>query len=270
MSTVLLTHANHTFRVSLDRGTSLAIPLDFNALQPHAFGAPRAHTQIYSTENFTGDTRSGGSCNVSTVTLTAHCNGTHTECVGHLVNEPFSVGRLALDPLVVTALVSLTPELTPGALSPTTLPTVGMITARSLSLALARYRELSLRAVVIRTLPNDLTKTLANWDILSPPALSPEAALLLAELRIDHLVVDLPSLDPMHDNGALAAHRAFFGLPAGSRSLSACTRPNATVTELAYVPDELSDGLYALSLQLPAWNTDAVPSRPLIFPVETV
>ena len=47
--------------------------------------------------------------------------------------------------------------------------------------------------------------------------------------------------------------------------LAAATRPDATVTELAYVPDRLTDGAYLLQLQVPALGGDAVPSRPLLY-----
>jgi hypothetical protein len=39
------------------------------------------------------------------------------------------------------------------------------------------------------------------------------------------------------------------------------------VTELAYVPEPVPDGLYLLDLQVPAFATDAAPSRPVIYPL---
>jgi hypothetical protein len=35
---------------------------------------------------------------------------------------------------------------------------------------------------------------------------------------------------------------------------------------MAYMADEIPDGLYALDLHYPALATDAVPSRPLLYP----
>ena len=40
---------------------------------------------------FIGDTRMGGPCNFETYSITPHCNGTHTECVGHITNERVSI-----------------------------------------------------------------------------------------------------------------------------------------------------------------------------------
>jgi len=84
---------------------------------------------------------------------------------------------------------------------------------------------------------------------------------------IEHLVVDLPSIDRAHDEGRLTAHRLFFGLPAGQTALARAARSTCTVTELAYIPDEAVDGPYLLELQVPAINGDAVPSRPLLYAV---
>jgi arylformamidase len=90
----------------------------------------------------------------------------------------------------------------------------------------------------------------------------------LVERGIEHLVIDLPSIDREHDEGRLAAHRVFFGLPPGSRELAQATRRHTTVTELADVPNDLEDGPYLLAIQVPAWRGDAVPSRPLLYPVQ--
>ena len=44
-------------------------------------------------------------------------------------------------------------------------------------------------------------------------------------------------------------------------------RRRALVTELAFVPESLADGLYLLDLQVPAFATDAAPSRPVLYPI---
>jgi hypothetical protein len=42
------------------------------------------------------------------------------------------------------------------------------------------------------------------------------------------------------------------------------------VTELAYIPDRLLDGLYLLELQIAPFASDAAPSRPVIRPASEV
>jgi hypothetical protein len=125
------------------------------------------------------------------------------------------------------------------------------------------------QAVILRTLPNPVSKRERDYDKGAAPAwIAADAMEYLVELGIEHVLVDLPSLDPMHDEGRLAAHRVFWGLPAGSRELAQAARPQATVTEMIFVPDAVADGTYLLDLQVPAFLTDAAPSRPLIYPLE--
>ena len=99
------------------------------------------------------------------------------------------------------------------------------------------------------------------------PFLTREAAAWLVARGIDTLVLDLPSADRADDGGRPTAHRVFFGLPPGSRRAADSARPRACITELAWIAAAIPDGLYLLDLQLPAFVTDAAPSRPLLFAV---
>ena len=49
--------------------------------------------------------------------------------------------------------------------------------------------------------------------------------------------------------------------------LSAQSRVNSTITELIYVPNNVADGEYLLNLQVASFDTDASPSRPILFKV---
>ena len=56
-------------------------------------------------------------------------------------------------------------------------------------------------------------KRTRDYTDLVPPYLTREAVEWLVEKRIEHLVLDVPSLDRTHDEGHLVGHRLFFGLP---------------------------------------------------------
>ena len=116
-------------------------------------------------------------------------------------------------------------------------------------------RDFQPRAVVIRTGSG------------AGPYLSREAAEFLVARGIEHLVVDLPSIDRAHDEGRLTAHRVFFGLPREATTSTLATRAHTTVTEFAYIPADVPDGPYLLEIQVPAISGDAVPSRPLLYPI---
>lgn len=250
----------HELGIDAANPVSLALELDFTAAQPRHFGAPPASARPFEVGGFKGSVARGASCNCEVLTLIPHCNGTHTECVGHLTRERLDVSRIAPYGFLPALLVSLTPQPAAAAgesSSPAPQPDDLLITRRALELAWPVTLPFEARALIIRTR--------RDGDRDTPPYLSQEAATLLVERGIRHLVVDVPSLDRAHDEGRLTAHRIFFGLPSGSSELARATRANSTVTELASVPEGLRDGPYLLELQLPALSGDAVPSRPLLY-----
>jgi kynurenine formamidase len=260
-------------RVDLARAVSLALTLDFDGPQPRHFGAPRATARPFEAPGFSGAVASGASCNCEVLTLIPHCQGTHTECAGHLTREKLDAYRVVPTGLVAALLLSVTPEAAAvGGESTAPAPAAGdlLISARALAAAWPAASPFEARALVIRTLPNTADKRARDYALATPPYLSREAAQLLVSRGILHLIVDVPSLDRTHDEGRLTAHRIFFGLPPGSAQLRAAARSNATVTELSFVPDELPDGPYLLQIQVPALAGDAVPSRPLLYPLLAV
>ena len=256
--------------VDLSHPADLALELDFSGPQPRHFGAPRAGSRPYETPgfNFRGSVERGGSCNCELITLIPHCNGTHTECAGHLTRERLDAWRVVPAGPVPAVLLSVAPEAAGDEGSePAPQPADRLITRRALERAWPAAVPFAPRALVIRTLPNDPGKRTRDYTAQIPPYLSQEAAALLVSRGIRHLVVDVPSIDRAHDEGRLTAHRLLFGLPRGSVRLAAATRADATVTELAFIPDHLTDGAYLLELQVPALTGDAVPSRPLLYAV---
>jgi arylformamidase len=258
--------------IDLDRPVSLATEMSFTAESLRHFGAPAASSHALVLPGFCGSIAAGASCNCSTITLTPHCDGTHTECAGHLTLQPLDAFRIVPPGLVPAVLLTVAPESAACAGDTSTPPPRTqdrLITQRLLSAAWSAHARAiaPVRALVIRTLPNSNSKLEPTNTV--PPYLSPEATLWIVEHGIEHLIVDLPSVDRVEDEGRLAAHRVFFGLPAGTRDLKQVRRAQCTITELAYVPDVVPDGEYLLELQVPAISGDAVPSRPLLYALET-
>lgn len=91
-------------------GHDLSIPLLFNGQQPNTYGVEFASSHAWEGYGFVGDTRKGGSCNFEKYELVPHCNGTHTECVGHITNERLSIRELLKEELIPAVIVSITPE----------------------------------------------------------------------------------------------------------------------------------------------------------------
>jgi len=235
----------------------LSIPLRFDAPQPNAYDVESATATACEYGDLVGDTRRGGSCNFERVILIPHCNGTHTECVGHITNERISIRDCLQDVLIPAVLVSVEPE------------EYGMddsvITRASLQAAIADKIFRAPAAMVVRTLPNDNSKLSQTYDEKNiPPYFTEDAMRLIVERGFKHLLVDLPSIDRIYDEGSLANHRIFWNVKAGSREVDADTRINSTITELIYVPNEVGDGEYILNLQIAPFALDAAPSRPIL------
>jgi len=258
----------------LAAGICLARAVQFDDGAPlRCFGAPAARSVPLVADGFSGRVAQGASCNSSVLTLTPHANGTHTESVGHLTVEPVDAYRVIPQRLLVAVLMTVEPELAARS-EESSLPVPAaddrLVTRAALWQAWPAplSARLSPRAAVIRTLPNEPAKFAGAADTAAAaPFLSQQAASELVARGIAHLVLDLPSADRTVDGGALTAHRLFFGLPRGSVSLTQAERRGSTITELAYVDDTIADGWYLLSLQSPAIAGDAVPSRPMLYPL---
>jgi arylformamidase len=266
---VVLEQDGRRWAADLRDPLSLAMPLDFDGVQPNHFGAPRAHAAALVDGGFVGDVRRGGTVNCEVLSFVPHCNGTHTECVGHVTTDRVAVHEVLKGGLHVARLISVRPETlaeSGESRDPEASPDERVISARVLYEALGRTPGHS-AALVVRTLPNDLTKLSRRYEGAAPaPYLTREAADVIVAAGVRHLVVDVPSLDRAHDGGRLVAHRTYWGLPAGGKRLNEATRRDCTITELAWIAPTVRDGWYLMSLQIPALMTDAVPSRPLLYP----
>jgi kynurenine formamidase len=121
-------------------------------------------------------------------------------------------------------------------------------------------------AIVIRTLPNDSQKIHMKYSNTNPAYLEEAAAIFIREIGIQHLLIDLPSVDKEHDDGKLLAHKAFWNVK-DVNQLNEDARMNATITELIFVPEEVLDGSYLLNIQMAPFENDASPSKPLLYEI---
>ena len=102
--------SSKSYKIFLDDPIDISIPLIFNGDQPNFFGTPPADSKLYQGNGFIGDTQQGGSCNVKQYTLIPHCNGTHTECVGHIVNQEISIQNILEDAFIPATLITVNSE----------------------------------------------------------------------------------------------------------------------------------------------------------------
>jgi kynurenine formamidase len=261
---------NRVYKIDAKNPIDIAIPLDFGGAQPNAFGVEKATAKACQTGGLIGDTRRGGSCNFEDYKFIPHCNGTHTECVGHITRERISIYQSLVDSFVPATLLSVAPE---NALQteedyPVKLGEDDwLLTKKSLQNALENARENWLDGLVIRTLPNDESKKRRAYMEDAPPFFSTEAIKYIAEKGVNHLLVDMPSIDRAFDEGGLSNHRIFWKVGAEESATNESSLIHNTVTEMIFVADEIEDGAYLLNLQIAAFVADASPSRPRLYKI---
>lgn len=262
-----------TYQIDTAHPLDISIPLNFNGDQPSHFGAPPATSTTVESGDFIGDTNRGGGCNVEAYQLVPHCNGTHTESAGHILNTPVSIQQIFKDPFFPCTVISVQPENAFDS-SDNYLPPKErndkMITAALLQDALKNVPLSFLKGLVIRTRPNSEAKKSRNYLDHSPPFFSMDAMTAICDLGVQHLLVDMPSVDRMFDEGKLTAHHIFWNVNPGDHRANPDTRLENTITEMIYAPDHIADGSYICSIQIPNFVADAAPSRVFLYQLHDV
>jgi kynurenine formamidase len=261
--------SGRTVTSDLDEGIDIGIPLRFKDRQPAAFGAPPATAHPFEAGGATFDTRLGAGCNVSTVVFIPHCNGTHTESIRHITDDGPSIHAVAPLGLIPATVITVTPEpasTTADSYDPPKRDHDQLITRSSLHALRQADREF-LEAVLIRTAPNDPGKLTRDYAQEPGPHLSLEAVEHLILLGARHLLVDMASIDRPDDDGVMSIHHRWFGVPPGSSAMVDPDAAQRTVTEMIYVPDAVEDGPWLLQIHTAPFDSDAAPSRPVLFPV---
>ncbi len=245
-----ITHNNRTYTVDFDQPLDISIPLREGAENVNAWYVNPMAIEPVRTEHFLGSVEEGGFVNFRDISFNPHGNGTHTECVGHISTEIHSINQCLTTFFFEALVVSITPEK----------KVVGeqedaVITLAQLQAAIGEQQP---EAIVIRTLPNPTSKQSKQYSNTNAPYIEPAAAAYIAEKSIDHLMIDLPSVDPEFDGGKLLSHRAFWEYPQNPQL-------HRTITELIYVPNHIEDGRYLLNLQIASFENDASPSKPILY-----
>jgi kynurenine formamidase len=198
---------------------------------------------------FIGSVVEGGGVNFRDVFFNPHGHGTHTECHGHITPEVVSVNQKLKTYFFKAQLVSVEPKVLENGDE--------IILKEQL---ISKLIESRFEALIIRTLPNSKDKKSKNYSDTNPPYIDLSVIELIESLEIQHLLVDMPSVDRESDEGKLAFHHAFWNVP---------ENPNdKTITELIFVNDEIVDGLYILEMQMAPFENDASPSRPVLYKIQ--
>ena len=239
---------DQTYQIDLSKPLDISIPMRGDASNVNAWYVEHPRITPHTEGEFVGKVTEGASTNFSDIWFNPHAHGTHTECVGHVTEAFHSVNQNLNQFFFLAELVTIAPEKYQDDF---------VISRKQLQYALGDKKR---EAVVIRTLPNLKDKLSKQYSNTNPPYLLEQTAEYLLAKGIEHLLIDLPSVDKERDSGALLAHHAFW-------NTRGKIRKNATITEFIYVPNSVKDGTYFLNLQMAPFENDASPSRPVLYKI---
>jgi arylformamidase len=243
------------YQIDFGDPIDLSIPLIFNTESVNCFYAPLAEAEPVRAGAFTGSIEQGGSVNFMNVKINPHGNGTHTETVAHIHDVNINIREHFKSNTYYAVLISVYPTLQENGDK--------VITVESLRPYLENIIQKDIKALIIRTLPNMESKCWRNYSGTNPVYLSEIAVEYIVENGIEHLLVDLPSIDKEDDEGKLLAHKMFW-------QINNEIRWKSTITELIFVPDEVADGMYMLQIHTAPFVLDVSPSRPIIYKMNRI
>lgn len=248
-------HNNTIFEVDLSQPIDISIPITNNDENPIAWYIDKPVIEPVEFGEWVGKVSSGmSSTNFNNILFNPHGHGTHTECLGHLTKDFYSINQALKQFFFRAELVSVNLENKQEDL---------VITKDEIQRVLNGKAP---EAIIIRTLPNSSSKRSRKYSHTNPPYLEEAAARFIRESGIQHLLIDLPSVDKEKDEGKLLAHKAFWNVT-DVNHLNNDARLNATITELIFVDDVVQDGSYFLNIQIASFENDASPSKPILYKI---
>ena len=186
---------DHRFQVDLNSPNDISIPVDFEGDQLNYFNVQDPKSRPYETENIKGSTLLGGGCNFDIVSIIPHCHTTHTECVGHIVDESILINSFPLNGLKSAYVISVTPESGLGKkekLSDYHCSTDKVITGGMMENKIGDL-DFPVEVLVVRTLPNSNEKLTMKYNRKNiPPYFSLSAIEVIKKLNIIHLHLSTP------------------------------------------------------------------------------
>ena len=250
-----ITHNNQTFEVDLSKPIDISIPLTNTDANPIAWYLEKPVIEPVRVDNWIGKVSEGSSStNFNNIFFNPHGHGTHTECLGHITKDFYSINQSLKTFFFTAELITLTPYVQGDD---------HIITKIQIMAALEGKTP---EALVIRTSPNGNDKLSHKYSNTNPPYLHDAATQYMVELGIKHLLIDLPSVDKEKDDGKLLAHKAFWNVT-DVNNINDDARHDATITEMIYVTDTIQDGSYLLNLQIASFENDASPSKPILYQI---
>lgn len=235
-------------QVDLTKPIDISIPLRATKENVNAWYLSEPKIEPEVVDDFAVSVENGASVNFRGIRFNPHAHGTHTECVGHITKEFYSINKHLKQFFFLAEVITVAPEKKGDDF---------VISKKQIQSMLGNKKR---DAVVIRTMPNTKEKLNMQYSNTNWAYLEAAVGVYLREKGVKHLLIDLPSVDKEKDEGVLAVHNAFWNT-AGKLRL------DATITELIFVPNKVKDGAHFLNIQIAPFENDASPSKPVLYEI---
>ena len=251
------------YRIDLNKFHDLSIPIDIDTPSPTFYDKEPLKIHHYKDEkNQIWKLEDGAACNIPVINLNIHCGATHSECRSHITKESLYISKIIKDSFIPSILISVEPNnnIESESYHCSIKENDLIITKMMLQKQLNSIKKNTVKALIVRTLPNIENKVISkNYNKDHNAFFSNEAIDYIKSFGINHLIVDLPSIDKFDDGGLLGNHQIFWDLKKSGN--------DNTITELAYIKNTIKDGFYLASINVLNLNLDTSPSRPIIYPI---
>ena len=237
------------YTIDLSKPLDISMPIRGSKDNANAWYIEEPKIEPAQIGEWTASVKEGASINFNNIQFNPHAHGTHTECVGHITEKFYSINKCLKTFFFRAELITVAPE---------KIEEDYVISKSQLKFLLKQRKP---EALVIRTMPNTKDKLSRQYSNTNWPYLTEDAAEFIKKIGVQHLLVDLPSVDKEKDDGKLLAHKAFW-------DVNGKIRKNATITEFIYVKKKIQDGKDILNLQIAPFENDATPSKPILYKIE--
>src|ERR1041385_5477178 len=150
-------HKGRSYQVDFFKPIDISIPLSADKNCVSAWYVEPMKIEPVRAGDWVGDVNQGGTVNFRNIFFNPHGNGTHTECVGHISKENYSVNQLLKKFFFVAELITVLPDEKDGD---------KVITRKHLENCLGDKRP---EAIIIRTLDNHISKINKHYSDTNPP-----------------------------------------------------------------------------------------------------
>ena len=105
-----ITHKGKSYNVDLDKPIDISIPLRTGKENVNAWYSNPVTIEPVRMGDWIGDVKQGGSVNFRNIMFNPHGNGTHTECVGHISKEDYTINQTLKKFFFIAEVITILPD----------------------------------------------------------------------------------------------------------------------------------------------------------------